>query len=538
MVKLTDRQAELDKILGVRGSDRALIRVRPAREKLFIFLAAVWALAFIAVGTWATYWADLRNDQYQLINLGRCVHDGGRMYVDCWENKPPGIAWINALGISLSRGGQIGAWLMPGIAGLLCITTFGFAVRRLLSTTAACGAVAVASVLFSIRLYDAPSINPDYYSAAFELVAGSLWLVSLGATSGGRRLFWCLAAGVLWAGAATFKHTGVVGLLAVTIVMTPLVTFQHDDRRRRLASGACVWGGFALALAAVIGMLAIRQTLEPAREAVFGFNRGLWNWDAVTGVTRSWSRVVAGLAPIQLALWLGLLGTIATLHTGRANRITRGVVAVLLLWWILQTIFALIGPSRSMRYWQATFPPMLWLVGVGFYHIEDTFHRLERGYRAVLSVTLLTLLVLLAMPLAEHYQQGLAGSYLSYAGDDPEHAPGKQTQRERLQAEGQQIRSVVPAGEPIYVWAYDAGIYVYADRPCACRFTYPRSVDQMEEILSSLSNGKAAAILVPGHGSPEFELWCDEACHQRLESIIDGYDKGENIGRYRVWIQP
>ncbi len=538
MITPTDRQAELDEILGITGSDHTPIRIRPAREKLLIFLAALWAVAFITIGTWSTYWADLRNDQYQLINLGRCVHDGGRMYVDCWENKPPGIAWINALGMALSRGGQIGAWLMPGIAGLVCITIFGFAVRRLLSTLAACGAVAVASVVLSMRLYDAPSINPDYYSSAFELAAGSLWLVSLGSTSGGRRLLWCLAAGVVWAGAATFKQTGVVGLVAVSAVMIALVMFQHDGRRRRLASGAWVWAGFALALAAVIGVLALRQTLEPAWEAVFGFNRGLWSLEAVSGVARSWSRVVAGLAPIQLALWLGLLGTIATLHTGRANRITRAIVAVLLLWWILQTLFALIGPSRSMRYWQATFPPMLWLVGVGFYHIEDTFRRLERGYRAVLGVTVLTLVVLLAIPLAEHYQHGLAGSYLSYASDDPEQTAGEQTQRERLQTAGQQIRSIVPAGEPIYVWAYDAGIYVYADRRPASRFTYPRSAGQMEEILSELADGKASAILVPGHRSPEFDRWCDKACHKRLDVIIDGYKKGKSIGRYRVWIRP
>ena len=99
--------------------------------------SVVWLLAaaFVAAGAWASYWAENRNDQYQLIWLGWCLHNGGTFYLDCWENKPPGIAWISALGIWLWPNGQFGAWLLPGIflSGALAVfwkcvrTVFGAA---------------------------------------------------------------------------------------------------------------------------------------------------------------------------------------------------------------------------------------------------------------------------------------------------------------------------------------------------------------------------------------------------------------------------
>src|SRR5262245_51908169 len=89
------------------------------------FGAAVLVLVagLLFAGNWATYHAPGRNDQYQLIQLGQCIHQGGRMYADCWENKPPGVAWLNALGFLAARGNPIGPWILPGVieAGVLLI---------------------------------------------------------------------------------------------------------------------------------------------------------------------------------------------------------------------------------------------------------------------------------------------------------------------------------------------------------------------------------------------------------------------------------
>jgi hypothetical protein len=201
----------------------------------------------------------------------------------------------------------------------------------------------------------------------------------------------------------------------------------------------------------------------------------------------------------------------------------------MLLWWVAQTALALMGPSQSMRYWQATFPAMLWLTGMGIRHLEDTFQRLEKGRRTVLVVLCATVVLLLARPLVDHYKYGLATSYLAYKSDD--------RQRDRLEAIGQEVHALTLPEEPIYVWAYDAGVYVYSSRRPASRFTYPQSTEQMGEILADLEAGDAFALLIPKKGSAEFDRWCDDTCHQQLTDILTGYEMITPLYDYEVWLR-
>ncbi len=502
-------------------------RDRRSPGRLLVLLTAAGMLVFVVLGTWSAYWADMRNDQYQLLQVGQCVYSGGTLYVDCWENKPPGIAWINALGIALGGGDEFVAWLLPGLFCLLSVAVLGFAVARTLSRTAACATVIVASVVFTLRMYDAVSINPDFYSAVLELSACSLWVLAFDASRKGRRLLLGMLAGLLWAMAVTVKQTGLTGLFAITAVTVVLSAVTKLDARRWFAATVYSWMGFAVGLAIVAGILAGQQTLGIAVDAVFRFNTGLISAENVTGLLNSWPRVQGWVQPVVLPLWLGLIGVIATLRSDKSDRLSSSFVVAMLIWWVMQAALALLGPSRSARYWQATFPAMLWLCGVGIYHIEAIFRQVGRRHRTVLGVICATLLVLLGRPLFDHYIYGLAASHSSYSK--------KLTERDRLSAMGDKIQTLVPRGERIYVWAYDSGIYVHAHRLGASRFTYPRSAAQMREILSALRSGKARVLLIPAVRSHHFGQWCDPACQQELDQILNHFEERAVIDGYRVW---
>ena len=141
-------------------------------------------------------------------------------------------------------------------------------------------------------------------------------------------------------------------------------------------------------------------------------------------------------------------------------------------------------------------------------------------------------MLLLGRPLVDHYVHGLATSFLAYQ----EHG-AYSAHRNCLERIATEIRNVVSEGQPIYVWAYDAGVYLHASRPAASRFIYPRSDRQMREILADLDAGKAHAILVPER-SPEFDQWCDQACYEHLAEILGRYETGSTAGRYSVWVRP
>ncbi len=526
MTKAPPDQPDLATPVGAGDSPETGSR----RVGLAILLSGLWAIGLILVGTWATYWADLRNDQFQLIHLGETVYNGGRMYIDCWENKPPGIAWINALGIALGGGRFIGPWLLPGIAALACLGVLTWAMARVLSVGAAWWTLIIASAVYTLRRYDTPSINPDFYSSMFELAACGLLLVSLGASANKRRISLALVAGMVWAASASVKQTGVVGLFAFSVVTVGLAVFRNDKSRQWVFSCVMAWLGLALGVGAVVGVLVHRQTLEPAWEAIFGFNRGLFTIGELGGAIRSWARATSSLSAVQLPLWLALVGIIATTWTGKAKTLSRPFVVVMVVWWIVQVAFALIGPSRSMRYWQATFPAMLWLAGSGIYHLEDSFRRMERGRRAALAVVCATAVLLLAAPLLDQYQYGLANSYLTYSSGH--------RQRARLAELGTHIQQLVPEDRPIYVWAYDAGVYLYARRRAASTFTYPRSREQMDAILADLATGQAQAILIPKDRASEFDRWCEEACQQTRDRILVAYEMRSSVGQYDIWVRP
>lgn len=496
---------------------------------------AVFVLALVAGGTWCSYWADHRTDQFQLIHLGQTVADGGKMYVDCWENKPPGIAWINAGGLWLTGGREVGPWILIGLIAVGSLAVFALALRRLLGTSTANIGVLLAAVVYTLRNYDTPSINPDSYSSLFELAAISFWLLAISTGRGRSVFFWGLVAGLSWAASVSLKQTGAVGLLSVSGVALVMLAVHTPLAIRWMWTTAFTWLGFALGVGAICGVLYHQETGQAAWEAVFAFNKDFASPERLIGAVKSWADGWRNLQPVQLYLWLALIGLVATLrrrtkatHNGtNAPSLSRPLVCALLLWWLMQSLLAQIGPSGSARYWLASFPPMLWLAAIGLAHIGDGLRRLGAGHRSAYGLVCLTAVVLLGRPTLDQQLLGAASSHLAYSRED--------TQRDRLRTLGDRVAELAPQDAGLYVWSYDTGIYLFAHRRCAGRFTYPRSAAQMEEILSDLESGKASIWLIPQKGSAVFDKWCDDACHTRLGEMLSRYELLDTLEGYLIY---
>ncbi len=491
-------------------------------------IVTLLSMVILYGSSFSSYWVDQRNDQYQLINLGRAVYDGGTMYIDAWENKPPGIAWINTAGYFIT-GNQLGAWILPGVTALCCIIVMAWSMSGLLSPLAAWCTALLAAVVVSLRVYDTPSINPDFYSSMFELAAGSLWLLALYAQrAGGQRAFGILA-GLLWVMSVNVKQTGIMGLVVVSVITGIFFWRDREKHREWIATTFNVWIGFFSGAVVIITFLIVRGTSGEAFSAIFSFNQQLFDQDHLKGALGSWLRAREGLAPVSLVLWFGLLGVIASFSAGRAKRSSPILIYTFVAWWILQIALALLGPSHSMRYWQATFPPMLWLAAIGIYHLGETMRRTESATRGAFIITLLTVVILLGRPMFDYFQQGLAAGYVSYNNENNE--------RNRFVEMGEKLRELVPEDEKIYVLDYKAGVYIHAQRSQAVRFTYPRSKDQMEEIVTGLEARQAFAILKPAKPAGEFTRYCDDACTARIEKTLEKYEQKTTLNHYEVWLR-
>jgi hypothetical protein len=137
----------------------------------------------------------------------------------------------------------------------------------------------LASLLATLRLYDAPSINPDFYSAMFELGACALWLSAVFESFAGRRFAFGVLAGLFWSAAACVKQTGGTGLVAVTLVALGLLIVKNVYGRRWLVTAAYAWFGLAMGLTVIVVLLMRQGTDRAAWDAIFTFNRGFVTWD-------------------------------------------------------------------------------------------------------------------------------------------------------------------------------------------------------------------------------------------------------------------
>jgi hypothetical protein len=231
-------------------------------------------------------------------------------------------------------------------------------------------------------------------------------------------------------------------------------------------------------------------------------------------------------------VWFALLGLIVVLFGRRMGRFPRPLAIGLLVWFLLEVLFALVGPSRSSRYWQATWPPLLVLGASAFRYFQISVRRLGPGFRGGFCVILATIVLVLIGPTWRHYTHGLATSYEEYAGDHRE--------RDRLRLLAARLEELSPEAHPIYVLNYDSGVYVYSGRPAASRFTYPRSHEQVADILEALESGEASAILVPP-GRGRFPLdYMNDAAWDRVEKLLEDYElveHGVDAGGYDIYLR-
>ena len=482
----------------------------------------------ILAGSWASYHAAHRNDQYQLIQLGQCVAHGGRMYVDCWENKPPGIAWLNAVALLVSRGDPLGPWILPGVVegGILVVVWLGL--RRVYGERTARKTVLLISLVYALRLYDTPSINPDFYASMFELAAVAVFLPrssgtirpdggmsdGVGIEEGPRScsLLLCALAGLLWAAATCVKQVGCLGLLVFSTCGLLAFIFRRDLHASWLKGLLAAWGGFFLGVAAVAGVLWQQETVREAWHAIVAFNTDLLGVREFLASINNRLRLRGELVPVALPLWLGASAILSAVWYRRHGGAQLMVVAALVIWWAIAAVLAGMGPSGSMRYWQATFPPMLILAAIGLHYIQQVQDRLAHPERLTAFVVAVTAAILLARPAFHELRAGFASSFVA--------SDTHPTEREELREIAGRVRELTQSDERIYVLDFRPGIYVYADRRAAARYNYPRSSAQWEEIVERIRSGQAALVLQPDHTAPEFRKYCGEECQRDFDEMV------------------
>lgn len=540
-------------------------RLPAARTWLVLFLIS--AFTAIAVSTLASYYAPRRADQYQLIHLGWTVHRGGVLYLDAWESKPPGLPWLVAAAFELTGGWTEAPWLLPPLLALMLCATAWWASRGLLPTGWRIFYAACAGWLISLREFDAPSINPDFFCLAFSFAAATLTMRLLvrdgpevvapardGADDAARNHLgdggkempeegigafqkeWtrptsarlgalsALLAGLLWSAAAGMKQTGAVGFVVMSIAGLVLAVTGRRRTGPRFPLVALL-AGFASGLGAMAWAVAASGAGGEAWAAIVTFNEGLLTWDRFRMGLRLLRFGWNDLAPCHPWLGCAAPALLALLSGGTALR-ERITVAALAAWWLLELQLAMMGPSQTMRYLQGTWAPMLCLMLPALARLRAAWLAATPAGRGVWSVMMILPLLAWLPETGRSLMRGWSEGFAPMLG-------GEESDRERLRAVGSWIQAHTAPDDAIYVLDYDSGIYLYGARRATSRFTCNRSTMQAEEVLQDLQARPPALILLARPPEVACREWGDNRAERCIE-LLSHYEEAARIGDYTI----
>ncbi|MCU0610265.1 MAG: hypothetical protein MUE60_00565 [Candidatus Eisenbacteria bacterium] len=381
--------------------------------------------------------------------------EGGRLYVDYADNKPPLLYWIYTAVMAIGGRSVLAvhwvglAWILVGAwaTGLLVLRTgFGNDARRW----------AVLAYIVGSSVYlpnDMLATNGEQLMNPFLVLAVLAWW------DGRRPLLSGILAGLLgFAGGLCYQKGWIVlPVLGAWGLWRMARTPERRDWLTRLAGLA---GGGVLGTGAVGAILAGQGVLDEALYWNFGSNlryigagSGIASFsleDAQPhGTIRVAFYVLANLLPLR-AIWMGFRH-----GWGSFTARQRDLLAFLLIWLGASFAALSLGGRYFGHYFLQTVPAWSALFGVTFPLVAQRVD--PKRFRRLLRS---------GFPLA-----GLAVFSLAWVA-----IGGLESQHPLLRDLAMHASSHTHPGDRIFVWGYASPVYYYADRQPGARFVYPQSL--------------------------------------------------------------
>jgi hypothetical protein len=444
-------------------------------------LAAV-LVAATAVNQSAVHWRSNIADDHLFAYYGWLLADGGRPYLDFWDNKPPGIWYLNAAAIAVCGPGIAADLLLGWVAVLLALAAFIGVAREVFGPALRWPAVLIAVVLLTHPLFECGGNRTETYVIVGEL--GALYGYLRWRRGGGPG--WLVLAGLAAGAAPLFKQSGAAALAAISL--HALVSQLRAPRR------AWPWrAGLTFLAAAAATPLAVLVALlwhGAAAEAAFAvgrFNRAYFavddaTWWRLDRAIQIYQPVFAHLRGLFLAAGIGVAAWgIARWRSPRTAADTTSTgptgVGLVLLWGLLAAYLACVGPGRRGHHFMPALPPLglltllplsLLLAGRGL-----TARIVARPLVALLLVVWGYVIVDLGRVSLGELQRSWSGKPAWYAL--------RHTTPPPFRAQGERIRELCPPDETIYVWGWSPGTYRYACRRPASRYATLEKLGQVRE---------------------------------------------------------
>lgn len=508
-------------------------------------------VAFVIFNQSAAHWGANPADTHMFRYFGWLIAQGERPYVDFWDNKPPGIWWLNAAAISLVGPGELSTMAVCGMAVAAAILAFTILSQCAWGAHMRWPALLVGGLLLTHGRYECGANRTETFVIALETFAMAFWLLSRGA----KRPLICVALAGACAGAAPlFKQAGIAAGAACLagFAMNFIANFRSGLRnppittqnRRVFHVFACFCGG--LLIPPLLAALALwsQGGLGEAYFAVFAFNRAYFavgdaSWMNISGSTRLyWTPAIL---PLRWPLLIIAAGAFLALYqhlwkqghadSGRAPVDWQALIIVL-MWGGLAYYLSTVGPGRR-PYHFSTVLPAIGVLALWPLHVMFTSPKGTQGYLQRPSIA-----VCLVIYVAGYYE--LVADSWATAGTAWSEKPSWYAIERRVPAPYErQAAAICAYSDPtdrVYVWGWNPGAYCYACRRPSSRFATLEKGSHVGEHARFIVEGarhdllrRPPKVLLIGLADlaalreanpPAFMTWVDE--NYRETETIDG----------------
>lgn len=466
---------------------------------VMIFVCA----ALIVLSQFAAHWRlDVVDDQ-MFGYFGWRIAQGGTVYLDVWDNKPPGVYWLNALGFALT-GSYAGVVVLCAAAVTLSHILFYVIAASIYFPGTAALLTMLASFYLTHTYLQGATNRTETYLVLCDLAAMALYV------RGHRRERWWMwwLAGACCGGSFLFKQVGLTAWGAMGLHTIVRVLARELDWRSGLRRCVLLTLGLAATLALAAGALALQGALSAALFATFEFNRGYFaSGNSSFTQTEANRRMLLNdtgyflLLPLLMLIAAWIHGVTWRLRphfrppevAGPIEAFSPAAPRTLLLfsiWYVASFYGAIVSPHHFRHYLIPTLPPMLLICGHLLNVIKTEIGLVRRLAQRGWVVGAFVAMGYFALSAGTYLKEGVARVWWErfdrntpevVLRRDPNTAEWTKTAstagdpaRGYNRAIGELIADeVIRLSRPedrIQCWGYFPGVYLYAQRASASRF--------------------------------------------------------------------
>lgn len=340
---------------------RWLFRVALNHPQISVILS-LWTVAAAVLGS-----AILSNNGYPgrdsgiFLYIGQSILEGKLPLRDVWDSKPPGVFYVDALGLLIGRGSIVGVWFIELISISAAVLISTKIITRAFGLRAAFfGTMTWLVGLFSLLCTEGTNSIEEY---TLPLKFGAFWLFLEG-ESRGYRGWRGLALGAVSAGAFLLRQNLIGVSLAIAVYMLISRLYQRAPRRL-LMEWLWIFLGGIVVIVAVLAYYAANSGLAALIDTSFLYNL---YYSAATSQKRLKSVIIgldslskAGIGVIGVASWMVGILSLATEPRSPAAPANR-LLMLALIAFPLEVMLTGVSGRGYRHYYEAWLPVIAILV--------------------------------------------------------------------------------------------------------------------------------------------------------------------------------